>query len=84
MEESSSAKTSMLVVHDRSLGFDLLLEIYAIKMLGGIGIGPSGQIQISDGRVVKCAAITLNEHCHLRLSELSLDCSVEVVRGQCA
>ena len=39
MEEGSSAKISMLVVHGRPLEFDLLLGIDAIKALGGIAVG---------------------------------------------
>ena len=60
-EESGSAKISVLVVRGRPLGFDLLFGIDTIKTLGIIAVGPSGQIQIGNGRVAKCAAITINE-----------------------
>ena len=60
-EEGGSAKISVLVVHSRPQRFDLLLGIDAIKVLGGIAVGPLGRIQISDGGVAKCAAITINE-----------------------
>ena len=58
-EEGDSA--SVLVVCDRLQGFNLLLGIDAIKALGGIALGPSGQIQIGDRGIAKCAAITINE-----------------------
>ena len=61
MEGGGSVKISELVVCDRSLGFDMLLGIDAIKALGGIAIGLSGQIQISDRHIAKYAAITINE-----------------------
>ena len=60
-EEGSSAKISVLVVRSRPLGFGLLLGIDAIKALGSIVVGPSGQIQINDRWVAKCVAITINE-----------------------
>ena len=49
MGEGSSAKISMLVVHGKPLGIDLLLGIDAIKMLGGMVVG------------LMCAAISMNE-----------------------
>ena len=60
-EEGSSAKICMLVVHSEPLGFDLLLGIDAIKALGGMVVGPTGSVQLSNKEIVKCAAISINE-----------------------
>ena len=60
-KEGSSAKISMLVVHGKPLGFDLLLEIDAIKALGGMVVGPTGLVQLGNKEIVKCAAIFINE-----------------------
>ena len=59
--EEGSAKISTLVVHGRLLGFDLLLGTDVIKTLGGIAVGPLGQIQIGNRQVAKSTAITINE-----------------------
>ena len=61
MEEGSSAKISMLVVHGKPLGFDLLMGIDAIKALGGMVVGPTGSVQLSNKEIVKGAAISINE-----------------------
>ena len=42
-EEGSSAKISVLVVHGKPLGFDLLLGIDVIKALGGMVVEPTRQ-----------------------------------------
>ena len=60
-EEGSSAKISVLVVRGKSLGFDLLLGIDAIKALGGTVVGPTGSVQLGKKEIVKCAAISINE-----------------------
>ena len=60
-EEGSSAKISMLVVHGKPLGFDLLLAISAIKALGGMVVGPTGLGQLGNKEIVKCAVISINE-----------------------
>ena len=49
------------MVHCKPLGFDLPLGIDAIKALGGIVVGPTGSVQLRDGRTTKCAAISINE-----------------------
>ena len=60
MDEGDSAKINMLVVRGKPLGFDLLLGIDAIKALGGIIVGPTGSVQLRNGRTTKCAAISTN------------------------
>ena len=60
-KEGSSAKISVLVVRGKSLGFDLLLGINAIKALGGMVVGPTGSVQLGNKGIVKCAAISINE-----------------------
>ena len=60
-EEGSSAKISILVVHGKPLGFELLLGINAIKELGGMVVGPTGSVQLSNKGIVKCVAISINE-----------------------
>ena len=60
-EEGSSAKISMLVVRGKPLGFDLLLGIDAIKTLRGMVVGPTGSVQLGNKKIVKCAAISINE-----------------------
>ena len=60
-EKGGLAKINVLVVCGRPLRFYLLLGIEDIKALGGIAVGPLGQIQISDGQGTKCATITINE-----------------------
>ena len=60
-EEGSSAKISVLVVHGKPLGFDLLLRIDAIKALGGVVFGRTGLVQLGNKEIVKCAAISINE-----------------------
>ena len=60
-EEGSSAKISMLVVRGKPLGFDLLLDIDAIKALGGGVVGAIGSVQLGNKEIVKCAAISMNE-----------------------
>ena len=47
-EEGSSAKISVLVVRDKPLGFDLQLGIDAIKVLGGMVVGPTGSVQLGN------------------------------------
>ena len=44
---------SMCWCHGKPLGFDLLLEIDAIKTLGGIIVEPTGSVQLGDGRTTK-------------------------------
>ena len=61
MDEGSSAKISVLVVRGKSLGFDLLLGIDAIKALGGMVVGLTGSVQLGNKGIVKCAAISINE-----------------------
>ena len=61
MEEGSLIKIRVLVVQGKLLGFDLLLGIDAIKAFGSIAVRLTGQIQISDRQVAKCAAITIYE-----------------------
>ena len=60
-EEGSSAKISVLVVCGKPLGFDLLLGINAIKVLGGMVVGPTGLVQLGNKEIVKCAAISIHE-----------------------
>ena len=60
-EEGSSAKISVLVVHGKLLGFDLLSRINTIKALGGMVVGPIGSVQLGNKEIVKCAAISINE-----------------------
>ena len=60
-EEGSSAKISVLVVRGKQLGFDLLLGIDAIKALGGMVFGPTGSVQLGNKKIVKCAAISINQ-----------------------
>ena len=67
-EGGNSAKISVLVVHGKLLGYDLLLGIDAIRALGGVAVWLSRQIRIASGLVPKCAT-----------TEPSLDCSMEVV-----
>ena len=61
MEEGSSVKISVLVVHGKPQGFDRLLGIDAIKALGGMVVGPTGSVQLGNKEIVKCAAISINE-----------------------
>ena len=61
MEGGNTAKTSVLVVHGKPLGYDLLLGIDAIRALGGVAVWPSGQMRIGGGLVPTCAAITINK-----------------------
>ena len=58
--EGDSAKINVLMVCGKPLGFDLLLGINALKALGGIVAGPTGSVQLEDGRTTKCAAISTN------------------------
>ena len=58
MDEGDSAKIDVLVVCGKPVGFDLLLGIDVIKALGGIVVGPTGSVQLGDGRTTKCAAMT--------------------------
>ena len=60
-EGGNSVKISVLVVRGKPLGYDLVLGIDAIRMLGGISVWPSGEIRISGGQIPKCAAITINK-----------------------
>ena len=48
--EGDSTKIDVLVVRGKPLGFDLLLGIDAIKASGGIVVGPTGSVQLRDGR----------------------------------
>lgn len=59
--KGDSAKISVLVVCDKPLEFDLLLGIDVIRVLGGIIVGPIESVQISDGKVIMCAPIFVNE-----------------------
>ena len=60
-EGGNPAKISLMVVHGKPLGYDLLLRIDAIRAWGGIAVWPSGQIWFSSSLVPKCAAITINK-----------------------
>ena len=60
-DEGDSAKIDVLVVRGKPLGFDLLLGIDAIKVLGRVVLGPTGSVQLEDRRTTKCAAISINE-----------------------
>ena len=60
-EGGTLAKISVLVVHGKPLGYDVLLGIDAIRALGGIAVWRSGQIRISSSLVLKSAAITINK-----------------------
>ena len=61
MEEGSSAKISVLLVRSKPLGFDLLLGINVIKALGGMVVGSTRSVQLSNKEIVKSAAISINE-----------------------
>ena len=50
-DEDDSAKINVLVMHGKPLGFDLLLEIDAIKVLRGIVIRLTGSVQIGNRSV---------------------------------
>ena len=60
-DEGNSIKIDVLVVYGKPLGIDLLLGIDAIKVLGGIIVGPTGSVQLKHRRTTKCAAISINE-----------------------
>ena len=51
-DEGNSAKIDVLMVHGKPLAFDLLL--------GGIIVGTTASIQLGNGRITKCAAISTN------------------------
>ena len=57
----STEDISMLVVHGKPLGFDLLLGIDTIKVLGGMVVRPIGSVQPGNNGIVKWAAISINE-----------------------
>ena len=60
-EGGDSAKISVLVVRGKPLGYDLFLDIDAIRTLGGVVVWPSGQMRAGGGLVPMCAAITINK-----------------------
>ena len=58
-----SARVDALMVHDRPLGFDLLLGFDAIKALGGVQITKNGTVlfQGEEEEVPVCAALRISE-----------------------
>ena len=60
-EEGGSGKINVMVVCGKSLVFDLLSGIDAMKALGGIAVELTVLIWIGDGQVTKCVAISINE-----------------------
>ena len=54
-----SVKIEALVVDKQLLGFDLLLGIDAIKLLGGVYLKESGEARF--GGLNRCTAISINE-----------------------
>ena len=51
----------MLVVNSQPLGFDMLLEIDIIKILGGININLSSEVIFNKTDPPVCAAIRIEE-----------------------
>ena len=57
----SSVKADVLVVNSSLLGFDMLLGMDIIRMLGGVCIDQSGNVIFSRARLHACAMIRIEE-----------------------
>ena len=59
-EKGNSAEVNVLILHEKPLGYDMLIEIDVIQALSSIEIPPTGKVEL--GRKSKmCATITTEE-----------------------
>ena len=59
VDNVSPVKADMLVVNNSLLGFDMLIGMDVIKMLGGVYIDPSGDAIFSMTELQACAVIRI-------------------------